>query len=363
MNSKQLPFWIAAIYLPLEPLKFLELLEHFSDIEEFFSVSVHTLKGLGLTERTIQAIKNPCWQKVEKDLRWLEDPTHHIILISDLDYPDPLRQTSNPPILLFVNGNKKVLQEIQIAIVGSRNATLGGIKTAEQFSYLLAKMGLTITSGLAIGIDAASHRGALRAKGKTIGVAGTGLDVIYPKAHKQLFTEIKNSEGAIISEFPLLTPPQPQNFPRRNRIIAGLCTGVLIVEAALKSGSLITAKLAMEEGREVFAIPGSIHHPITKGCHSLIRQGAKLVECAADILEELKFTKLNLYDEKKFEDTPIAHLENKTKQILQEITYEVTSTDVILLRSGLTLSEVSSILLALELDGYIQSVPGGYIRS
>jgi DNA processing protein len=270
-----------------------------------------------------------------------------------------LKEISDPPLVLFVRGNKDILSVRQVAMVGARNATPAGIKNAEQFAYALAEAGYAVTSGLALGVDGACHRGALAAKGMTIGVCGTGLNYIYPISHRSLATNMIQHNGAVISEFPLATTPRAENFPRRNRVIGGMSVGVLVVEAALKSGSLITARHALEQGREVFAIPGSIHNPLTKGCHHLIRQGAKLVETIGDILEELGGLSLATALVPTME---ISHLSPKERWLLEQIGYEITSMDAILLHSGLTAGEVSSMLLTLELNGYIQSVPGGYIR-
>ena len=252
---------------------------------------------------------------------------------------------------------------MQLAIVGSRRATASGLQTAEEFAYHLAMSGLVITSGLALGIDGASHRGALNANGHTIGVAGTGLNQLYPPANRKLAVEIMERQGAVISEFPLNTFPKAANFPRRNRIISGLSVGVLVVEAALKSGSLITVKHALEQGREVFAIPGSIHNPLARGCHHLIRQGAKLVETASDIQEELHgFASLAARPEQPGSGAGALKMSLENSKIFEHIGYETTPIDMIILRSGLTAAEVSSILLKLELQGFVQSVTGGYIR-
>lgn len=224
---------------------------------------------------------------VDISLKWLEQTQHHLLFIDEINYPSLLKEINDPPPLLFVEGNKNILEKPQLAIVGSRHASKPGLNTSFQFAKLLANSGFVITSGLALGIDGAAHRGALTKQGSTIGVLGCGLQHIYPTSHSSLAAEIISSGGALISEFPLYTSPQASNFPRRNRIISGLTLGTLVIEASLSSGSLITARLAAEQGREVFAIPGSIHHPAAKGCHKLIREGAKLVERVEDIIEEL----------------------------------------------------------------------------
>lgn len=379
MNLK--PYWLAALHLPhIGPRRLLRWLVAFRDIKHFFEASSFDLAAAGVDRKFIPFILQPNWQQVEKDLHWERNENHHIITFSDLSYPVLLKEIPDPPLILYIKGNIETLKGISLAIVGSRHATPAGVNNAEQFAALLARTGLVITSGMAIGVDAASHRGALSSQGLTIAVAGTGLNHTYPPRHLRLSQDIINHNGAIISEFPLDTPPYNANFPRRNRIICGLSIGVLVVEAALKSGTLITARLAIEQGREVFAIPGSIHQPQARGCHYLIREGATLVETADHILQELTpHLSFHPHSTKRptptleqppppnLKQTPPVHgiqasPEPPHQSTLNHIDYEKTSIDVILLRTGLTASEVSSILLTLELDGYIQSVSGGYLR-
>ena len=244
------------------------------------------MSALGLKPPSVEVIRHPDWTIIDNDLAWLSQNNNYAITFNEANYPYQLKEIADPPPILFVRGNPDLLAAPQIAIVGSRNPSASGEETAFNFAKTLSQHGFTITSGLALGIDAASHRGALSAKGYTIAVAGTGLDRVYPARHKDLATEIVNT-GAIISEFPPGTTAKANHFPRRNRIISGLCQGLLVVEAAKQSGSLITARMALEQNREVFAIPGSIHNPLARGCNALIRQGAKLVETTQDILEEL----------------------------------------------------------------------------
>jgi len=225
---------------------------------------------------------------VERALQWAQAPDHHLITLGDPAYPARLLEIGDPPPILFVSGSPRLLGRASLAIVGSRSATRAGLETAQAFAAALAQSGLTIVSGLALGVDAAAHRGALGSAAGTLAVLGTGVDVPYPAAHRQLADAIVARGGALVSELPPGTGPRESSFPRRNRLIAGLSLGVLVVEAALRSGSLITARLAGEYGREVFAIPGSIHSPLAKGCHLLIKQGAKLVESAQDVLGELR---------------------------------------------------------------------------
>jgi DNA processing protein len=249
-------------------------------------------------------------------------------------------------------------------MVGSRNPTPAGCDIATRFACRFSKIGLTVTSGLAIGIDAAAHKGALLGKGGTIAVLGHGLDRIYPPLHQRLAEEILNAGGTLVSEFSIGVPPLPFHFPRRNRVISGLTLGTLVVEAALKSGSLITAKLALDQGREVFAILGSIHNPLAKGCHALIREGAKLVETAEDVLEELQgFINYDGYLKKEGEPgLENAQLENHYQMLLTQIGYECTTVDSVIAKSGLTAKKVLCMLLELELKGYVKSIPGGYAR-
>jgi DNA processing protein len=354
--TDHLPYWLAATYLPIAPRKLKACIDQFADIDAFFKAPREALLALKITDKGIDAIKQVNWRLIDDDVAWLQASTqHHLVTFDDPLYPKLLKEISDPPLALYVRGDKLALTATQIAMVGSRHASTSGLATAESFAKHLADAGFAITSGLAEGVDARSHRGALAAKGVTLGVCGTGLKHIYPSAHKQLGEQIVAERGALVSEFPLTTTPHAMHFPRRNRIIAGLSIGVLVVEAALKSGSLITARHALEQGREVFAIPGSIHHPLARGCHHLIRQGAKLVETANDILEELGSLRAVAVALKP--DLP-----PEQGVLLALIGHEMTPLDVILFRSRLTAGEVSSILLSLELNGYVQSVPGGYAR-
>lgn len=289
-------------------------------------------------------------------LNWLEDGLNHIVTLGDSDYPQALLNITDQPLLLYVKGRRNLLNATALAIVGSRNATPQGNNNAEEFSKSLSNAGLCIISGMAHGIDAAAHRGALRGLSSSIAVVGTGLDKVYPAANRDLAHTLA-AQGALISEFPLGTPPVATNFPRRNRIISGMSIGCLVVEASLQSGSLITARLAMEQGRDVFAIPGSIHSPQSKGCHALIKQGAKLAESAQDILEELAF-QLTL-------SAPLpetAFQENEADGLLDLIGFDPVSVDTLCTRSGLTVSQLSAMLLPLELEGRVTALPGGLFQ-
>lgn len=277
------------------------------------------------------------------------------------EFPPLLRQIPDPPVALFIRGAAALLASPQLAMVGSRNPSVEGRRNAEEFAAYLSRCGLTITSGMALGVDAASHRGALKAGGSTVAVWGTGLDKAYPPRNLDLAEEIA-AKGLLVSEFPPGTPPLPTHFPRRNRLISGLSVGTLVVEAANRSGSLITARLASEQGREVFAIPGSIHNPMARGCHRLLREGAKLVESAADILEELApLLKLELPAAEPATDAaPAAPPEDpEYRLLLNSLDFAPTSVDSLVERTGLTPDVVSSMLLMLELQGHVEASPGG----
>ena len=287
---------------------------------------------------------------IERTFEWAAQPGHNIITLADSSYPPQLLEIPDPPALLYVRGNAALLARRSLAIVGSRNATPQGSANAESFARHFSDAGLPIVSGLALGIDAAAHRGALAGRSSTIAVLGTGIDVIYPTRNTQLTEEIA-TRGAIVTEFPIGAPPARENFPRRNRIISGLSRGVLVVEAAISSGSLITARLAAEQGRDVYAIPGSIHSPLAKGCHALIKEGAKLVESAEDLLGEFGAVGASdaTHDATGVTDVPF----------LECMGYDPCNVDTLCERSGLTPGEVSAMLLQLELEGKVTSLPGG----
>lgn len=289
-------------------------------------------------------------------LSWLEDGQNRIITLADCEYPQALLNITDPPLLLYVKGRAELLNRTALAIVGSRHATPQGIGNAEEFARSLSEAGLCIISGMAHGIDAAAHRGALRGQGSTLAVVGTGLDRVYPAANRELAHAIAE-QGVLISEFPLDTPPLASNFPRRNRLISGMSIGCLVVEASLQSGSLITARLALEQGRDVFAIPGSIHSPQSKGCHALIKQGAKLTEAAGDILDELAVllavpTHAAAQAARAAEDSGLMEL----------MGFEPVSMDTLCQRSSLTVSQLSAMLLTLELEGRIATLAGGLFQ-
>jgi DNA processing protein len=292
----------------------------------------------------------------QADLAWLaEAPDRHALFLDQPGYPPLLAQIPDPPLVLLVEGRPELLRLPQVAVVGSRNASPSGREIALAMAAALADCGLVVTSGLAEGVDGAAHRGALRG-GPTIAVLGTGPDRIYPRQHADLAQQIRE-HGALVSEQPVGTPPHGFNFPRRNRIISGLSLGVLVVEAGPQSGSLITARQAAEQGREVFAVPGGIHNPLARGCHALIREGAKLVESVNDILEELPpWTQLGLAP-----PTPVAArpADPGDNSLLAHIGDNPVSIDQLVARTGLTVAEVSTMLLTLQLDGLVTALPGG----
>lgn len=351
-----LKYWLALARIPgVGPLAVQRLLAHFS-VEHVFQASPDSLRGCGFSDKLIEALKNPPWDKVVLDLQWLSQPENHALTLEDADYPEQLKEIADPPPLLFIKGNKDLLRRPQIAMVGSRNPSNLGVKTALEFAQALAEAGFVVTSGMALGIDAASHQGALNVGGFTVAVAGTGLDRVYPACHKQLATEIA-ATGALVSEFLPGTTAKAGHFPRRNRIISGLCQGLLVVEAAQQSGSLITARLALEQNREVFAIPGSIQNPLARGCNALIRQGAKLVETVEDIFEELgQFNQIYNPVETQIEQTG---LDLEQQNLLKLIPYSPITVDNLVQDSGYAVEVVSSMLLVLELQGYIAAAPGG----
>jgi DNA processing protein len=323
------------------------LLRAFGSPGHIFAAPAHSLKQV-VSPAVADAIAQGMDETVLAPVAaWLEDKRNSILTLADPDFPQALLNIPDPPLLLYVKGRRELLNRPALAVVGSRNASPQGLGNAEAFAQAASEAGLCIVSGMAHGIDAAAHRGGLRGESASIAVVGTGLDKVYPSANRELAHQLAE-KGALVSEFPLGMPPLATNFPRRNRIISGLSLGCLVVEASLQSGSLITARMALEQGREVFAIPGSIHAPQAKGCHRLIKQGAKLVECAQDILEELglpvaKATPAILADHPLFE----------------HLGFDPVDVDSLSQRSGLTIGALSAILLQLELDGCVAILPGG----
>jgi DNA processing protein len=288
-------------------------------------------------------------------LQWARHPGHHVVTLADESYPRALLEIADPPALLYAVGRLELLQRACFAIVGSRNATAQGESNAEGFARALSDAGLVVVSGLAIGIDAAAHRGGLAGAASTIAVLGTGVDTVYPRRNAAL-AEAITARGLLLSEFSLGSGPTTHNFPRRNRLISGLSRGCLVVEAALASGSLITARAAADQGREVFAIPGSIHSPLSKGCHALIKSGAKLVESAEDVLSELAGFRPSGYA-----STTAARSSSADGQpaLLAHMGHDPVDVDALCLRAGMSAEQVSSELLRLELEGLVAALPGG----
>ncbi|MBN9289270.1 MAG: DNA protecting protein DprA [Gammaproteobacteria bacterium 39-13] len=368
-NEDEIASWLAVRRCPgIGPRKFAALLEQTKSLSDCFSGgALRPDFDKWCKHHGISAFV-PDWKGVESDLKWSEEEQNHIVTINDQAYPELLRQIETAPPILFVCGKINALHYRQLAIVGSRHPSALGRENAYHFASVLSQHGWAITSGLALGIDACSHEGTLAALGITIAVLGSGLNQIYPAKHKALAQQI-TEKGALVSEFPIGTPPLPSNFPQRNRLISGLSWGVLVVESALKSGSLITANYALDQGREVFALPGSIHNPMARGCHQLIRQGAKCVESIEHIMEEFPMLATKGCETKQqdfasaIRSKPKKELRPSTSlPLLAHVSEVCTPIDLIVDRSGLTVEEVSSILLELELQGVVACVPGGYIR-
>lgn len=365
-TQNALPYWLALLHIPgCGPACCRKLLTAFGDITRVFTASPDELAAVGLPSEVSHALSHPDWPRVEDTLAWLQaDTNRHILTWHDRQYPFLLNEIPDPPPVLFVQGDLKILSQSQLAVVGSRNPTQAGVELTRAWVAELVEAGLVITSGLALGIDAAAHRSALTNKGKTIAVMGTGLQKIYPPRNQELAEAIVANGGALVSEFPLDTRPKAENFPRRNRVVSGLCLGTLVVEASLRSGSLITARLAAEQGREVFAVPGSVHNPLARGCHLLIRQGAKLVETVAEVVEELPLVSAFPSPNRLISKPPVVAtgLDEPYAKLLECIPHEPTSWDLLITRSGKTVAELSVMLLQLELQGWIISVQGGYMR-
>ena len=335
-----------------------KLLNHFKSPKKLFNASSADLKSLKLKPQSLQSIQNMDFRQFDPLLEWLQRPRHHCITLDSSFYPPLLAETHLAPIFLFAIGNLEQLLNPQIAVVGSRTPTHLGLSNTQTLCQSLLANGLTITSGLAFGVDGEAHRTALKEKGYTIAVMGTGLNLVYPAAHRQLAHSI-SEQGLLLSECFPDERGSAASFPRRNRIIAGLSLGTLVVEAAVKSGSLITARIAMDEGREVFAVPGNINNSLAQGCHSLIKQGAKLVENGDDILDELPA----LATAHKMASTETRPLLNQdTAEFLKSIDFETTPLDTIIERSQLPIETVTNKLLLLELDGWVINATGGYSR-
>lgn len=359
--------WLTLLHTPgLGSRRFLRLWEQLPDAQAILGAPASLWREAGLSASMMEALRQPDQTRIDNTLTWLSEPGRECITFADARYPARLRELSDPPMLLFAMGNSELLQHPALAIVGTRHPTPGGAQNARAFARDLAGRGVCIASGLAQGIDAEAHWGALDAQGYTLAVVGTGIDRVYPAKHRELAHAIVKHAGLMLSELPLGTPPQPGHFPRRNRILAALSLGTLVVEAAPQSGSLITARLASEMGHEVFAIPGSIHNPMARGCHRLIREGAKLVESSADILEELAAQLQGIRHAAPASPAPSAvpdDLPAEHVRLLDAMGFDPVSVDSLVERSGLTAAEVSSILLITQLQGHISPLAGGlYVR-
>lgn len=357
----EVPSWLALVRAPgIGVAQATRLLAQFGDPATLFAAGAAAWRAAGIPLSLHAGLREPDRAGIEQDLRWLQGPSRHLVTWRDPRYPAQLRAIAQAPLALFCQGDPELLSQPQLAIVGARAASRPGAETAAGFAAELSRAGLLVTSGLAQGIDAAAHRGALGAGAATVAVCATGLDRVYPARHRELAHEI-TARGVLVSEFPTGTPPLADHFPRRNRIISGLALGVLVVEAAPRSGSLITARLASEQGREVFAIPGSIHSPMSRGPHALIRQGAKLTESVRDILEELApqlgaALRLPPADAAA---APEPERDAAQREVLEALGFEATPFDTLVDRLALPVERLSAALLALELEGCIAAAPGG----
>ena len=352
--------WSRLALLQLPSPAIAALLRAFESPERIFSVSRQQLATV-TSAATAARIATPVDGELREQIRdWLSRDDHQLIAWDDADYPQALLSLPDAPVALFFMGRRELLNRPSIAIVGSRHATPQGVENARAFARALSGAGLTIVSGLALGIDGGAHEGGLEGHGSTLACIGTGPDRVYPPSHRDLAHRIAVS-GGVLSEFAPGTPPLRQNFPRRNRLISGLVKGVLVVEATLSSGSLITARLAGEQGREVFAIPGSIHSPFSRGCHKLIRDGAKLVETAQDVLDELRFERLavsppSIAHEAARDRSPIS---SPHRVIVMALGGDPCDLDALIVRTRMAPEAVTAALVELELDGLVAALPGG----
>lgn len=361
-SQTDLPDWLRLAQVPgVGCVLGARLIEQFGSPGAVFGAgrpAIAALCGPALADAILAAPTAASIELTRRTLDWLGEPGHHLLTLHDPDYPALLREIHDPPILLHAVGRIELLSAPSIAIVGSRNASGQGKANAQAFAQAFAGTGMTVVSGLALGIDAAAHEGALAAGGSTVAVIGTGADIVYPPRNHQLAQRIA-AKGCIISEYSLGYPALASNFPRRNRLISGLCAGVLVVEAAARSGSLITARMAAEQGREVFAIPGSIHAPMSKGCHRLIREGAALVESAADVLDQLRL------DLRPAATAPLASAavpDGACARLLDALGYDPVDADTLALLCALDAGSLGAHLLTLELSGQVERLPGGLFQ-
>ena len=375
-NDSRALAWLTLIRAPgLGPTRIRALLERAGDVERALALPEVEWTKIGASAAALAWRRAPDRARLDADLAWLSAPDHHLIGCDSADFPALLARTAQAPAALFVAGDPDLLWRAQIAIVGSRNPSAGGADNARDFARTLARSGLAITSGLADGIDAAAHRATLDAGAVTIAVVGTGPDLVYPAKHRALAAQIQ-AQGAIVSEYPPGTEARREHFPRRNRVIAGLSLGTLVVEAALQSGALITARLGAEAGREVFALPGSIHNPLAKGCHRLIREGAALVETAQEIIEALtpQAAQLATALRGRLALTPDTSPDVRADaddtepadpdyaRLWRALDHAPSGIDVLAERTGLTVEALSSMLLLMELDGRVSAAHGRYAK-
>ena len=354
MNNK--PYYLALNRIDhVGPRTIIKLLRRWPNLQEMFQLSSEQLEQEGLPNVIATGIATFNFQQTDADWRWQEANNHFLLTWDDPEYPPLLKEIHDPPPVLYAIGDLLSFQQPTVAMVGTRKPSIMGSETAWRFAFELAGKNITIVSGLALGIDAQAHSGCLAAGGKTIAVMGTGIDCIYPRRHVQLADKI-GENGLLLSELPLQSPPIAGHFPRRNRIISGLSLSTLVVEAAVRSGSLITARLACEQNRDVLAIPGSIYNPQARGCHHLLQQGAKLVTTSNDVLDELGIDYTKVVPE--FVNT----LASENKNLVKCIGFEVTTVDQIITRSGLNVEKVVCNLAELELQGVVKAIPGGYMR-
>ncbi len=361
----ELSCWLALARAPASNRVKLKLLERCTSVTALFKPGHECLEAIELPAALRRYFRSPNRDALRSDRCWLESTGCSLVYLGHPEYPPLLATIDDAPAVLYVRGDVAALSMPHLAVVGSRNPTPSGREHAAAFARALAELKLGVTSGLAIGIDAAAHAAALAAGGYTVAVTGNGLDKVYPAANARL-AEAICAHGALVSEFPPGAPPRAKHFPRRNRLISGLSLGVLVVEASLKSGSLITARLAGDQGREVFALPGSIDSPLSKGCHRLLRDGAKLVESVADIVSEIAPMLVPMDDpgaafaagEQSERNSDYVRSASE-RSLLGALGHDPASVDTLIERTGLTAEEVSSILLALEMQGYVSSLPGG----
>jgi DNA processing protein len=378
----EIGYWLALYTVPRCGLSAVSmLLEKFANPKQILLASYEELLNAGVSPILASNLQKPDWKSVELCLRWAEQSQRYILHSGDLHYPALLREISSPPLILFMMGELSSLQQQTLAIVGARNPTYTGLEIAHQLANELSEQGFVIISGLARGIDGAAHHGALLGKGITVAVLGSGFEHIYPNCHQTLAKDILEKGGALISEFFPYSSPKAEYFPRRNRIISGMSLGAIVVEATLRSGSLITARYALEQGREVFAVPGSIRNPLSQGCHALLKEGATLVESYQDIILGLSFLpeQTNNWTNEavstksyKAEDCgntnknssakSISRLDLQDAKLVECLGFEMTSIDILMARTGLTIDKLLVRLSTLQLQGHIDVVPGGYVR-